>query len=127
MTTLDLTMTADVDGVPVPGFQPYTIQFPVREVFQFTNTTSSSSYADVLANVVTADAYVVRVCIVTTDTAVTLALFENGSPTYTFALNANQLFLVAGNTTEKTSGGNPFLRVSVPSGTATLTGLIGIL
>lgn len=127
MKTLDIIVTADVDGAPVPGFQPYTRQVPVREVFEFTQQTSSSSYADILVNLVPSSDITVRVIILTTDVTVTLALLEDTFPTNTFSLNAGQLFMIVGSTVETGIASNPLVRVSVPSGTATLTGIVGIL
>lgn len=125
MKTLDLLITADVDGHPLPGFTPYLRQFPVREAFRFRTTLSSAAYADLLTNVVPSSDITVRVILLTTDAAVTAAVFEDGTPGSTFNLAANQLLLIAGNNIQTEIAGNPLLRVSVPSGSANLTGIVG--
>lgn len=125
MKTLDLLITADVDGHPIPGFAPYLRQFPVREAFKFRTSLSSALYTDILSGVVPSSDLTVRVILLTTDAAVTGAIFEDNAPSNDFDLAANQLLIIAGNAVETAVLGNPLLRISVPTGTANLTGIVG--
>lgn len=127
MKHLDLTITADVDGIPVPGCHPLLRRYDVREAFKFRTAITSSSYADLLSGLVPSSDVTVRFLLLTTDAAITAALFEDGTPDTTFNLAANQLLIIAGNTIETAIAGNPFIRVSVASGTANLTGIVGLV
>lgn len=127
MKRLDLFIMADVDAIGVPGFQPLQQSYDVKEAFKFRTTISSASYADLLTNLVPNSDLTPRVLLLTTDAAITAAFYSGSSPASTFSVAANQLLIIGGNEIEIDPAGNPFLRVAVASGTANLTGIIGLV
>ena len=127
MKTLELMLLADVDGCPVPGFGPYLQRFNIREGFKFRVTISSPSYADLMTGLVPSSDVTVRFLFLTTDAAITVALFKDTPPAATFDLEANQLLIIGGSAVESAVAGNPFLRVAVATGSANLTGVLGLV
>lgn len=124
MSVLHLTLDATLDGVPVPGFMPLVRALQVREAFVLKRTATGAGYVSSVSLLSAGDGVIVSFFLMTTDTTITCGLFDDDTPVNPFTLSPNKLFLFAGNTVP--NGVNPFLRIAVPTGTATMTMIYGI-
>lgn len=125
MVTLDVDITASVDGINAPGF-PRRVRLVCSQVLIRHDTRSSSaSYVNILAGYTPPDVTVkIRFVLIIPDTACNVAINDTTVPANPIALAANSVLMLAG-CAQDHSGAGPAIRFQTSTTTNFLV-LVGL-